>query len=346
MGRASAKLKFFTLAEFLIPSDKKMCDQILKMANFSKQILFEVAAAAAFSLLNKKTLNKKFKVGDLVYIPGRLLKKHPNSLRDALGKIKEITNTGRDYIVEMIDGGTLKRHFSDLVSATATKNQSDVTLIDPFQLIDFKTRILPEHLYPKFRLQLDKFKSQNPSVDITEVPDDSSQDQEDDDHLSDLTGDQRVDKAIANNNPSGADVLLRKIIENVNSEDVDFPADLRNISKPKSFNKRKDKKEEKKSTPEYKEPVQIQPPEESRTNPEVEDQQVYKEPIQIQPEILENNEESRSADSDKSKGDNSEEIQGNLRRSTRVPKMSVKLLHMLTVHPDTQESSIFSDSNS
>ena len=288
---------------------------------------------------------KKFQVGDLVYIPGRLLKKHPNSLRDALGKIKEISSSGRDYTVEMIDGGTLKRHFSDLVSATATKNQSDVTLIDPFQLIDFKTRILPEHLYPKFRLQLDKFKSQNPSVDIAEVPDDSSQDQEDDDNPPDLTGDQRVDRAIGNNNPSGADVLLRRIIENEHSEDVDFPADLRNISKPKSFNKRKDKKEEKKSTPEYKEPVRIQPPEESRTDPEVDDQLVYEEPIQIRPEILENNEESRSADSNKSKGDNSEEIQGNLRRSTRVPKMSAKALHMLSFHPDLQESSIFSDSN-
>merc|ERR1712240_80936 len=181
----------------------------------------------------------------------------------------------------------------------------------------------------------------------TEVPDDSSQDQEDDDNPPDLTGDQRVDRAIRNNNPSEADVLLRRIIENVNSEDVDFPTDLRNISKPKSFNKRKDKKEEKKSAPEYKEPVQIQPPEESRTNLEVEDQQVYEEPIQIQLEILENNEESRSAKthSDKSKGDNSEEIQGNLRRSMRVPKMSAKALHMLSYHPDLQESSIFSDSN-
>merc|ERR1712082_51149 len=106
-----------------------MYNQILKMTSFSKQILFEVAAAAAFSLLNKRMLNKKFQVGDIVYIPGRLLKKHPNSLRDALGKIKEILNSGRDYTVEMIDGGTLKRHFPLFVSATATKNQSGVTLI-------------------------------------------------------------------------------------------------------------------------------------------------------------------------------------------------------------------------
>merc|ERR1712240_695211 len=137
---------------------------------------------------------------------------HPNSLRDALGKIKDISCSGRDYTVEIIDGGTLKRHFSDLVGATATTNQSDVTLIDPFQLVEFKTRILPEHLYPKFRLQMDNFKTQNPSVDITELPNDSSQDQEDDDNPPDLTGDQRVDRAIENNDPSGVDVLLRRII--------------------------------------------------------------------------------------------------------------------------------------
>merc|ERR1711962_1304235 len=209
LKRASAKPKFFTLAEFLIPSDKKMYNQILKMASFSKQILFEVAAAAAFTLLNKRTLNKKFQVGELVYIPGRLLKKHPNSLRDALGKIKEVSCSGRDYTIEMIDGGTLKRHFSDLVSASATKNQSDITLIDPFQLVDFKTRILPEHLYPKFRLQLEKFKNQNPHIDITEVPDDYSQDQVNDDHPQDLTGDQRVDRALGSNDPNEADELIR-----------------------------------------------------------------------------------------------------------------------------------------
>merc|ERR1712112_621954 len=208
----------------------------------------------------------------------------------------------------MVDGGILKTHFSDLVSATATKNQSDVTLIDPFQLIDFKTRILPEHLYPKFRLHLDNFKTQNPDVDITDVPEDSQQTQEDDDLPLDLTGDQRISRAMESNNSSETDVLLRKIMETEHSEDVEFPTDLRDISKPKYFNKRKDKKDEKKSNPEYKEPVRIQLREESQTDPKVEDQPVYEEPIQIQPEILETHEESRSADSDKSKGDNSEEI--------------------------------------
>merc|ERR1712080_291036 len=147
LKRSSAKPKMFTFAEFLVPSEKQIYNQILKMAKFSKQILFELSTAAALHLLNRRTLNQRFEVEDLVYVPDRLLRKHPNSLRDALGKIKEVTHTGSDYLVEMLEGETLQRHFSDLVSATVTRNQSEIALIDPFQLVDYKTRIIPEHLY-------------------------------------------------------------------------------------------------------------------------------------------------------------------------------------------------------
>merc|ERR1712114_3419 len=145
LKRSPAKPKIFTFAEFIVPTEKQIYKQILKMATFSKKILFEVSAAAAFHLLNKKNLNNKFKIGELVYIPDRLLKKHPNSLRDALGKVIEVASTTRDYVIEMIDGDTVKRHYSDIVSASVTKNQSDTILIDPFQLVDYKTRIILDH---------------------------------------------------------------------------------------------------------------------------------------------------------------------------------------------------------
>ena len=79
------------------------------MAEFSRQISFEIASTAAFHLLNKRVLNKKLKEGETVYLPYKLLKNHPNSLRDALGKIKKIQDSGRDYIIVMIDGGELRR---------------------------------------------------------------------------------------------------------------------------------------------------------------------------------------------------------------------------------------------
>ena len=48
------------------------------------------------------------------------------------------------------------------MSALATKTSLDVTLIDPFQLIDWKDRTPPDHLYPKFKVFMDKFKKQHP----------------------------------------------------------------------------------------------------------------------------------------------------------------------------------------
>merc|ERR1711973_90225 len=239
LKRASAKPKFFTIAEFLIPTDKKMYSQILNMASFSRKILFEIAAASAFTLLNKRTLNQKFEVGEMVYIPGRLLKKHPNSLRDALGKIKEVSCSGRDYTVQLMDGTILRRHYSSLVSATANANQADVKLIDPFQLADFKTKILPEHLYPKFRLQLDKFKSQNPNADITNDTDDNNINSQ---RMQEPTGDQRVERAMNNSDQNDTDEIIRKMISNIRKEPINFPPNLTDIQKPKSFNKKKDSK--------------------------------------------------------------------------------------------------------
>ena len=61
----------------------------------------------------------------------------------------------------MLDGTKLKRHYSDIASATATKSVYDVELIHPFQLITWKDRTPPDHLYPKFELFLKKLKKMN-----------------------------------------------------------------------------------------------------------------------------------------------------------------------------------------
>ena len=58
----------------------------------------------------------------------------------------------------ILDGSQLKCHFSDIVSASATKSGSDVELIDPFQLINWKDKTPSDHLYPKFKLFIDEFK--------------------------------------------------------------------------------------------------------------------------------------------------------------------------------------------
>merc|ERR1711873_317590 len=218
--------------------------------------------------------------------------------------------SGRDYTVQMVDGTILRRHYSSLVSATANANQADVKLIDPFQLVDFKTRILPEHLYPKFRLQLDKFKEQNPNIDITKVPDETSQHTQ---HTQEPTGDQRVERAMENSNQNSTDEIIRQMVSNVSKEAINFPANLTEIQKPKSFNKKKGSKRDKISAPRYNQPLAIEHNADStritidpvvenqqsigesiQTNDSptdsidhnVDNQQVYKEPVPILPDIL------------------------------------------------------------
>ena len=80
LARSNAKPKFFTFAEYLIPSNKEIYKQIKKFADFNKKILFEVAANSAFYLLNKRTPNQRFKEQDLIYLPDWLLLKNPHSI--------------------------------------------------------------------------------------------------------------------------------------------------------------------------------------------------------------------------------------------------------------------------
>merc|ERR1712115_528232 len=83
---------------------------------------------------------------------------NPHSLTEALGKIKEILPSQRDYSIIMLDGKILTHHFSDIVSASATNSNSDVTLVDPFQLMDWRDKTPPNHLYSKFKLFLENYK--------------------------------------------------------------------------------------------------------------------------------------------------------------------------------------------
>ena len=62
-----------------------------------------------------------------------------------LGRIKETQPSQRDYSIILLDGITIAHHHSDIVSALATKTNSDVTLIDPFQLIDWKDKTPSDH---------------------------------------------------------------------------------------------------------------------------------------------------------------------------------------------------------
>ena len=134
LSRSNERPKFFTFAEYIIPENKEVYAQTKKIAEFNKKILFKVASTSAFYLLNKRNMTHKFKINEIIYVPDWIIAKNPHSLTDALGKITNIKENGRDYSIKMLDGTKLKRHYSDIVSATAYKSESDIELINPFQL--------------------------------------------------------------------------------------------------------------------------------------------------------------------------------------------------------------------
>lgn len=95
----------------------------------------------------------------MIYVPNRIVSKYPHSLTDSLNKIMMVKEGGRDYHTRMLDGTTLKCDFLDIVSALATKSDSDVDLIDLFQLTNRREKTPPDHLYPKFKVFLEEFKN-------------------------------------------------------------------------------------------------------------------------------------------------------------------------------------------
>merc|ERR1712112_589218 len=238
LKRSTWEPRMLTFAEFIVPSDKQIYKQIIKMATFSKKIIFEVATATTLHLLNK------LKVGELVYIPDRLLRKHPNSIRDALGKIIEVASSTRDYLIRTLDGDIMKRHYSDLINANTTKNQGEVMLIDPFQIIDVKNMIVPEALYPRFKLQLDKFGNDSNEASPYEPDEPNEVDADEADNLP--TGNDRLSKALNAANPSKTDKIIKRKLQSDEQEDVEIPENLRNIKKKKKKNPLKKKKKKKK----------------------------------------------------------------------------------------------------
>ena len=142
-----------------------------------------------------------------------------------------------------MDGTSLKHHFSHIVSASATKSGSEVELIDPFQLTNWRNKTPLDHLYPKFKLFLEKFKygeftniaqTTSPGInedhdvqmlpahelhDVQMLPEHENQDDE--------TGEQRLQAAKQKESPTGLDMVLQKLMDPaVAPEPINIPESL------------------------------------------------------------------------------------------------------------------------
>ena len=125
------------------------------------------------------------------------------------------------------------------------------------------------------------------------------------------------------------------MLQNNPPEEIVIPADLRNIPKPKSFNKRKDKNDKKKAAPEYHAPQRIQ----REVSPNAEsDENRYLAPVRIQPEMEISERQEQEVDDSTDDPDyrtflnpqsTSNDGINQPRRSSRVPLLSAKALENL-----------------
>ena len=205
----------------------------------------------------------------------------------------------------MLDGTPIRRHFSDIVSASATKSKSEVELIDPFQLTDWRDKTPPELIYPKFKLFLENFKKNIDKDEnkVKENKENTARDQESPEKEKE-TRDQKVQKATKKKYPTGIDTLLKRIMDPaLKPEAIKIPENLSQEKRLK--NKRKssqDKKAPKK--PRYQVPKQI--------NTMVEQREI---------------ETNKEPDKQGETADGSNISQ--LRQSRRVPKLSAKYLESI-----------------
>ena len=266
----------------------------------------------------------------MVYVPDRLLTQNPYSLLDALGRFKEVLPSQRDYNITLRDGTTVACDYSDIVSALATKSNSDVTLIDTFQLIDWKDSTPPDHRYPKFKLFLENFKNGHqvtlPAIIYQETQEPVPAD---DNTYGTQTGDQRLQQAMSSSELTELDTLLQKIM------DPDTQSEL--LEKLKLLTTAKRQKNKRKSTqskplikPSYNPPVAERSSIEDDKDPVANNEPTPKR----RRRSVNTNPRSRyisptSAPKHIKESNSNQEISTEYRRSSRVPRVTAKYLESI-----------------
>ena len=156
LRRNSTPIKVFTLSDFIYPADKDMRGLINELATESREILNLVASEQANMLLNRKPINQNISLGELVYIPDLIKAKNPHSILGALAKVKA-TVDNRNFECVLLNGNSVTRHVSALVSTRANISNTMVQNVDPFQLPQVSDIILPNEVISDFDANLPKF---------------------------------------------------------------------------------------------------------------------------------------------------------------------------------------------
>ena len=110
-------------------------------------------------------------------------------------------------------------------------------LIDLFQLINWKDKTPPDHLYPKFKLFLEEFKrgvfTNIPRITYEGPEDPDIQILPEQDNQDNKTGDQRLQAAKHNESSTGLDMVLQKLMDpTIIPDPLNIPESLANLKRP------------------------------------------------------------------------------------------------------------------
>ena len=97
-------------------------------------------------------------MGPLFYLPSNLIRKNPNSLKEALGYITEITESGQRFLVMTLDGQLITIHWRDIIYTHANRLNNETMNMYMLQIPDWQDTILPKKFNINFDLFLDRFR--------------------------------------------------------------------------------------------------------------------------------------------------------------------------------------------
>ena len=88
--RSLARLKVYSIADFILPVDNQLKDSIIELSNNIQELINTVAATTTSNHLNIQTHYETYVIRDICFIPDLILCKNSQSPHDLICQVIEI----------------------------------------------------------------------------------------------------------------------------------------------------------------------------------------------------------------------------------------------------------------
>lgn len=125
-----SKLKPQLISDLVFPQTTQICDALVALTNDSKQMLNALAADLSKAILNYRNTPDLIlpEIGDWVYVKDRTRKKHFNSLKDSIFRVKQLE--GRCIFLQSQSGRVITRSAHDIIRFKGAETDFNVDILD------------------------------------------------------------------------------------------------------------------------------------------------------------------------------------------------------------------------